>query len=65
MASKVHMICAKCGSDEMYFDIEKRENHVYYDPDDGVGVFIVCTNCSELTGVEEWNEFNGQQHRNP
>lgn len=61
MALKVYMICAKCGSDEMHFKIEKPE----YPEDGEIGVCIICENCAELTGVDEWNEFNGKIEFNP
>lgn len=40
--SKVHIICAKCGSTDISID-----------PD-----CFRCRNCGELTGLSEWNEFN-------
>lgn len=58
MGSKVHMICAKCGSDEMHFAFSKPE---YGD----TGVAIICENCAELTGTDEWNEFNDRLDHNP
>lgn len=53
MAKKVHIICGKCGSDEVNFVV----NEVC--PDDPQNVAsIKCSNCSELTGISEWSEFN-------
>lgn len=51
----VHMICAKCGSDDMHFDIGDREfdGESYHS-----GVYIICKNCAESTSVEEHNEKN-------
>lgn len=61
MASKVHIICAKCGSDDIHFRIEKPT----YPEDGEIGVSIICEDCGELTGVDEWNEFNGCGEYNP
>lgn len=59
MASKVHIICAKCGSDkDVHFNIKKQTF-------DDEGVSIVCDNCGELTGVAEWNEHNNKADKNP
>ena len=54
MGRKAHIICAKCGSDEMHFEIDQDPTDV--NNEDGCGVFLVCENCAELTGIEEWNE---------
>lgn len=56
MAKKVHMICGKCGSDEVNFVLNKacRDN-----PQNVAS--IRCNNCSELTGIAEWSEFNGRE----
>lgn len=51
MAKKVHIICAKCGSDEMTFRISERTDH-------DCGVSLSCKCCGELTAVEEWAEAN-------
>ena len=46
---RVYIICAKCGSDRMIFEID--------DPnDEACGVYITCLDCGELTSVEAWNE---------
>lgn len=58
MGSKAHIICAKCGSDEMYFEIGKQTG-------DFIEAYLCCRNCAELTGLDEWNEFNGQIGENP
>jgi protein-arginine kinase activator protein McsA len=58
MGSKAHIICAKCGSDEMHFRIEKQTH-------DDIGTCLICENCAELTGLDEWNEFNGKVDKNP
>ncbi len=56
MAKKVHIICAKCGSDDIAFKIEPPNEN-----DENCGVYITCQDCGELTGVEEWNEFNAKK----
>jgi protein-arginine kinase activator protein McsA len=58
MGLKLHIICAKCGSDDIHFQIIDR------DVDELSGVYIICENCSELTSVEEWNEFNNKVEYN-
>lgn len=58
MGRKVHVICGKCGSDEM--DI------VLYDvcPDDPQSLAAFsCSNCAELTSVAEWAEANKRKIR--
>ena len=57
MALKVHIICAKCGSDDVKFKIDIPESKEERE-ECGCGVYISCCNCAELTSVEEWNEFN-------
>lgn len=53
MASKVYIICRKCGSDEIDFHISNEC------PDDPTGfVSMVCSDCGELTSIGEWAEFN-------
>lgn len=54
MGKKVHIICAKCGSTNVYFDIDEPS-------EEDCGVSICCDDCGELTGIEEWNEFNGAE----
>lgn len=56
MAQKVYIICQKCGSDEMEFLIDPPDQ-------ESCGVYLTCYNCSELTSVEEWNEFNDTQFK--
>lgn len=51
MVQKAYIICQKCGSDEMEFIIDPPDQ-------ESCGVYLSCHNCSELTSVEEWNEFN-------
>lgn len=46
---KAHIICAKCGSNNIYFKYFEHDR-IY---------MLSCNNCGELTGLEEWNEFNG------
>lgn len=53
MGKKLHIICAKCGSDEV--DIELVD--ATEDAPQSV-MHFVCSNCKELTGVDEWAEFN-------
>ena len=56
MAKKVHIICGKCGSDEVNFVIDQPC------PDDPQNfVSIRCSNCNELTGIAEWSEFNKRE----
>ncbi|EEJ1259430.1 hypothetical protein ACGKFC_004716, partial [Salmonella enterica subsp. enterica serovar Dublin] len=56
MGKKVHIICGKCGSDEMNFVINE------HCPDDPQNVASMsCSNCCELTGIAEWSEFNGRE----
>lgn len=56
MGKKVHIICGKCGSDEMNFVIN---GHC---PDHPQNVASMsCSNCCELTGIAEWSEFNGRE----
>ncbi|EDJ7509971.1 hypothetical protein CHL00_23210 [Salmonella enterica subsp. enterica serovar Newport] len=56
MGKKVHIICGKCGSDEMNFVINE------HCPDDLQNVASMsCSNCCELTGIAEWSEFNGRE----
>ncbi|EPW7183794.1 hypothetical protein ACWO18_005164, partial [Klebsiella pneumoniae] len=51
MGKKVHIICGKCGSDEMNFVINE------HCPDDPQNVASMsCSNCCELTGIAEWSE---------
>ncbi|MDV5417828.1 hypothetical protein [Klebsiella pneumoniae] len=56
MGKKVHIICGKCGSDEMNFVINghcrTRSQNV---------ASMSCSNCCELTGIAEWSEFNGRE----
>lgn len=56
MGKKAHIICAKCGSDNVYFDIDEGETPEGEEYNSNVS--ICCNNCAELTGIEEWNEFN-------
>lgn len=51
MGKKAHIICAKCGSDDMHFEMIK-------EPYECPTVYLSCGNCSELTSTDEWNEFN-------
>lgn len=53
---KVHIICQKCGSNEMEFKFDKPSKE-----DSGVSISCLC--CGELTGVEEWNEFNKKKDK--
>jgi hypothetical protein len=56
MGKKLHIICGKCGSDEVNFVLSRQC------PDDPMNlVHIVCSNCRELTGIAEWSEFNGRE----
>ena len=56
MASKVYIICRKCGSDDIKFIIDDPC------PDDPLGfVSISCNDCSELTAINEWAEFNNKK----
>ncbi len=57
MAKKVHIICAKCGSDDVKFEFSKTIE-VYEGEESNTS--IVCNDCGELTGCEEWNEHNGK-----
>lgn len=50
MAKKVHIICAKCGNEDMGFILD--------DPFDNSGVYLSCGNCREMTSIEEWSEAN-------
>lgn len=53
MGRKVHVICAKCGSDEMDIVLSDRC------PDDPQAIAAFgCSNCGELTSVSEWAEAN-------
>lgn len=56
MGLKLHIICAKCGSDEVNFVI----NAPCPDNPDDVAS-IRCSGCSELTGIGEWSEFNERE----
>lgn len=53
MGKKVHIICGKCGSDEVNFVINDHDDD---DPQNVASIY--CSNCSELTGISEWSEFN-------
>lgn len=56
MGKKLHIICGKCGSDEINFVINKPC------PDDHENVASMsCSNCAELTGISEWSEFNHRE----
>lgn len=56
MGRKVHVICAKCGSDEM--DIVLTD----LCPDDPQAIAAFgCSNCGELTSVSEWAEANSRK----
>lgn len=56
MGKKVHIICATCGSDDVSFKASVLTNTDYDDRDRGISIH--CANCGELTGLNEWNEFN-------
>ena len=59
---KAYIICQKCGSDEMYFKID--ENPIQWEGEPyNCGVDLCCTNCGELTSIEEWNEYNPVEER--
>jgi ribosomal protein L37E len=45
----VHIICAKCGSTDMKFKIERKLGEY-------CGVDLICNDCGERTSVEEINE---------
>lgn len=56
MAGKgFHLICAKCGSLDIWFkehiNLDDRNNK------DENYTYTSCNNCSELTGVDEHNEY--------
>ena len=51
----IHLICAKCGSDEVVFKITKPT-------EEDCGVYTKCLNCGELDSVEHHNER--QEERN-
>jgi len=52
MPIPVHVICGKCGSLDIKFEIGDPE------PDEGFcGVSTYCANCSELTSIEEINNW--------
>ena len=46
MRKQIHLICGKCGSDEIAVNIEP-------ETEDDKGVSFSCKNCIELTGIEE------------
>ena len=48
-----HIICGKCGSTEVHFRIQ--EPCTLPEMED-CGVALICSNCGELTGIEELNE---------
>lgn len=55
MALKLHIICAKCGSDDIHIQL------LAAGPDNQSPeeqVCFVCRNCAELTSVGEWAEAN-------
>ena len=51
MGKKVHIICEKCGSDDMEFTYINNDDIF---PD----AYLKCNCCGELTSIDEWNEFN-------
>ena len=57
MGSKVHIICAKCGSEDVKFVFS---DTICEDEGEVSNTSISCNNCGELTGCDEWNEFNGK-----
>lgn len=58
MAKKVHIICGKCGSDDIIFIIN---NPCIDNPYEVASIY--CKNCSELTGICEWSEANNKELR--
>lgn len=55
-APKVHLICDKCKSTEMNFVIRDPC------PDDPLNfISIQCAQCAELTGIDEWSQFNKRE----
>jgi len=65
MSKKVHMICAKCGDNEnMFFKFNTPLVEHLEGEEPQVNIFIKCDNCGELTGLTEWNEFNGHSDKN-
>jgi len=67
MGRKVHIICAKCGSDDIRFQNDYGETGLLkhaIDPEDeygsGAAVYMVCADCSEVTSTDEWNDHNGK-----
>ena len=58
MPIPVHVICGKCGSLDVRFRINERPP---VEDNCGCGVYIVCANCSELTGIETINDWKEEQ----
>ena len=54
MPIPVHVICGKCGSLKIFPKIEKPH-------EEGCGVYFSCSNCSELTSIEEIDEWKEEQ----
>lgn len=55
MALKLHVICAKCGSDDIHIQL------LAAGPDNQSPeeqVCFTCGNCAELTSIGEWAEAN-------
>lgn len=56
LSRKVHIICGKCGSLALNFVINEPC------PDDPQNVVSLrCENCGELTGIQEWSEWNNRE----
>ena len=53
----VYIICAKCGSDDILFINQEYTPEEQKDPDYGSGICMVCSDCSTMTSVEEFNEY--------
>jgi uncharacterized Zn finger protein len=55
MVKSLYIICAKCGSDEIRFNLDKPVKPEGEDWDRGVS--IRCQDCGELTSPEEYNDW--------
>lgn len=64
VCARLHIICGNCGSNDM-LDYHHEDLEFCDGPDEAPhdGTSIVCSNCSTIHWLSEWQERNGYEEQ--